>query len=142
MLGLSTEDFKGGHIVTVRVVCLVCMTSDGVTEGDNQVVDGSGPPAGVVSRECESGDCLPVVEVANEVEGEGVDLVKGAQEPLCTRRPSKRDIESHIFGNAVVESFLSFPTWRTGKDKEGEEECRKEMSELCSHTVSLRVGLC
>ena len=93
MLGLSTEDFKGGHIVTVRVVCLVCMTSDGVTEGDNQVVEGSGPAAGVVSCECESSDCLPVVEVANKVEGEGVDFVKGAQEPLCTRRPSKRDIE-------------------------------------------------
>jgi len=106
------------------------MTSDGVTEGDNQVVEGSGPPAGVVSRECESGDCLPIVEVANKVEGEGVDFVEGAEESLCTRRPSKRDIESHIFGNAVVESFLSFPTWRTGKDKEGEEECRKEMSEL------------
>ena len=80
--------------------------------------------------------------VSEEVKSEPVDFVESAKEPLCTRRPSKSDIESHIFGNAVVESFLSLPTWRTGEDKEGEEGCRKEMPELWSHTVSPEVGLC
>ena len=106
MLGVSTEDFKGGHIVTARVVCLVRMPNDGVTAGDNQVVEGARPSTGVVSGKCESSDNLPVVEVAGEVEGEFFDLVEGCQEALGSGRATQADEEIDSFRGAVLKGPL------------------------------------
>ena len=110
------------------------MPGDGVLEGDNQVVEGAGPTAGVVSGECESGDCLPVVEVAHKVEGEGVDLVEGAQEPLCTRRPSKSDIEVTSSG-----MLLSSRSWvsQLGAQERTRRE-RRNAGKRCRNNGSIQ----
>ena len=107
MLSLATEDFEVGVVVAPRrsvvaVRALVGMPGDGVVEADDQIVEGAGPAAGVVSGECESCDNLPIVEVALEVEGESVNLVEGAEETLGAGGTAEADIEFNIFRDATL----------------------------------------
>ena len=78
------------------------MPCDGVVEADDEVVEGSGPAAGVVPGEGESGDNLAVVEVAHKVEGEFVDLVEGAEEAFRAGGTAEADIEFNIFRDATL----------------------------------------
>ena len=74
------------------------MPGDGVLEGDNQVVEGARPASGaIVPGEGEAGDHLPVVEVALQVKGEPVNLVKGAQKPFGTRGTTDADKKRYRF---------------------------------------------
>ena len=82
------------------------MPCDGVLEGDDEVVEGPGPATGVVSGECESGDDLPIVEVAHKVEGEFVDLVEGAEEALCAGGTTEADQQINGFRGAVLKGPL------------------------------------
>lgn len=95
----------------VAVRALVGMPGDGVLEGDDQIVEGAGPAAGVVSGECESCDNLAVVEVALEVEGEFVDLVEGAEEALCAGGTTEAYIELNILRGAVLKGPLLLLVW-------------------------------
>ena len=116
MLGLTAEDFEVGVVVAPRrsvvaVRALVGMPGDGVLEGDDQIVEGAGPAAGVVSGECESSDNLPIVEVALEVEGEFVDLVKGSKEAFRAGGSTEADQQVHGFRGAVLKGPLLLLVW-------------------------------
>ena len=87
------------------------MPCDGVVEADDEVVEGSGPAAGVVAGECEASDNLPVVEVAGEVEGEFVDLVEGAEEALCAGGTTEADQQINGFRGAVLKGPLLLLVW-------------------------------
>ena len=116
MLGLAAEDFEVGVVVAPRrtvvaVRALVGMPGDGVVEADDQIVEGAGPAAGVVSCECETRDDLAVVEVALEVEGEFLDLVEGAEEAFRAGGSTEDDQQVHGFRGAVLKGPLLLLVW-------------------------------